>query len=344
MKRRLLTLLLVSCITTFLNAQKVDLDRFNFSYEYRALPSNPLDSTFETYRIAITAPYSVTGVMDDDYISSLIKLEGYKKEKYTGDGVIRLTFEDIIIEKSEIIETVTTSKNKNGVETKTYRYYKNVDYTMQASCDFSDDEGNAFMRGITLLSNSGYNWSSPKYKTREEASNYYYNNRTALENRWVRERVKEAIENANQRLNKKFGFPLTKESSHLWLNDHRKHPETLKSKAMWSKLKPVLTGLSGNGLLENEIVSIMEAINYFNDIKITYSGDGKRDKKMRYSAYYNNAILYYILGNTEKMQREADGLIYNGFDTKDGERLATKAMRLKALYEKNNISTRHFKH
>ena len=83
-------------------------------------------------------------------------------------------------------------------------------------------------------------------------------------------------------------------------------------------------------------------IKYFDELKTKYSEDEKAHKKLRYSAWYNNAVLYMILDMPVNAVAEAEGLIANDYDKKDGERLKKDAEEMMELLNKNHISSRHF--
>lgn len=325
----------------FLFAQKVDLDRFNFNTEYRNLPHKPLDSTFTTYSVSVDAPYTINAVMGEDAIASRIILQGFEKSSY-GDVQISLHIQDLLIDKYQVVESSTTSKNKDGSETKTYSYYVSVDYSIQGYADFLSKTGSELAKGVNMFGSRSYNWASATYKTRNEATNYYYNNKTAIINNLIRERINEGIGTINQNLNYNFGFPVTTDNTFLWLLDSKKHPETEPMAARWKVLKPALEGITANQLSEETKSKILEMIKYFDGLKTTYTEDEKGHRKMRYCAWYNNAVLYMILDMPDKAAAEAAGLIANDYDEKDGERLKEKAEKLMELFNLNKIQSRHF--
>ncbi|MCC7296929.1 MAG: hypothetical protein IT244_01245 [Bacteroidia bacterium] len=333
----------ILCVCTLaVQAQKVDLDRFNFNFEYRNLPHHPLDSTFKTYSVLLDAPYTVTGSMGADAIASRIVLQGFDRVDSDGDVRTEVHIQDLIIDKYQVVENSSTTKNKDGSETKTYSYYVSVDYNMQGHADWFSSSGVELSKGINLFGSRSYNWASATYKTRSEATNYYYNNKNAIVNNLIRERVNEAIASANSHMNYQFGYPVTTEASYFWLLDSKKHPENEPMSLRWKALKPALEGVSANSLSEDTKSKMMEMIKYFDGIKTTYAEDDKGHKKMRYAAFYNNALLYLMLDMPEKAIEEANGLIANDYDEKDGERLAKRAEELMALFTLNHTQNRHF--
>jgi hypothetical protein len=53
-------------------------------------------------------------------------------------------------------------------------------------------------------------------------------------------------------------------------------------------------------------------------------------------------VIYYYLDDPQAMMKEANGLVLNEFDAKDGKGFATVALRLKNQFQNTNIYTRHF--
>ncbi|MBS3915981.1 MAG: hypothetical protein KG003_15900 [Bacteroidetes bacterium] len=325
-----------------LNAQKVDLDPYNFKFQYRNLPSTPLDTTYKTYSVKTDVSADIENAMTADAVSSKIILEGFSRVDRKGDVSISISVEDLIIEKYDIIENSTETKNKDGSVTKNYSYYVAVTYSIRGRADFYGRDGSELKKGMSLFSSS-YNWNSSSYKTRSEASSYYYNNKRAIMNNLIRERINEAIGSINGHVNLYFGYPVTDINNYLWLIDNKKHPEYEAMNARWKALKLVLEGITANELSEDAKSKINEMIKYFDGLKTTYNKDEKADKKIRYACYYNNAQLYMILDMPDKAGIEGNGLITNDYDAKDGKRINEAAEALTALFTANHWNSRHFK-
>ena len=116
--KNLFTLLVLTFFVSSVYAQRVDLDRFNFSVSYRDFPENPLPEAYKTYNVRLeTSPslelgYSIQNMEDN------VAIEGLKKVEGTGHITILLMMDDIIFEKPETLERIQTSKDKQGNEIK----------------------------------------------------------------------------------------------------------------------------------------------------------------------------------------------------------------------------------
>ena len=82
-------------------------------------------------------------------------------------------------------------------------------------------------------------------------------------------------------------------------------------------------------------------IEYFDSLKVKYKDDNKPCRKMRYSAYYNLAVIYLMLDQPEKTIIEAQKLIANDYDKSDGKGLITQANRLIESFKISKLNTRH---
>lgn len=97
-----------------------------------------------------------------------------------------------------------------------------------------------------------------------------------------------------------------------------------------------------NTSIEPAREQLKPVIEYFERIKTEYTSNSKHDRKLRYASYFNLAVLYYYLDDPQKMMKEANCLVLNDYDTRDGKALEYSATGLKNLFQQANIYTRHF--
>ena len=95
--------------------------------------------------------------------------------------------------------------------------------------------------------------------------------------------------------------------------------------------------------LDQVKADMKQVIDYFNSVKKKYNSNSKSDKKLRYASYYNLAKIYWWLDDPDAAMREANELVINGFDSKDGERLEAGAENLKEQLRSAKRDSRHFK-
>ena len=153
--------------------------------------------------------------------------------------------------------------------------------------------------------------------------------------------VNAIIKEAGSRVNDLYGYVPVKETYFLWILDSKSHPEYQMQQNAIQAVKELLGRVkaeSSTAALETALKPVMS---YFETLKTKYTGDDKRDRKMRYSAWFNLAKLYLVLDYPDKVIEQAQGLIKNDFDTGDGEDLIEKAEELKHRLEFHHIGTRH---
>jgi hypothetical protein len=82
-------------------------------------------------------------------------------------------------------------------------------------------------------------------------------------------------------------------------------------------------------------------IEYFDSLKTKYAEDNKPSRKMRYSAYYNLAVIYLMLDEPEKSIAESEKLIANDYDKSDGKALIERANKLIVSFKAAKTNTTH---
>ncbi len=337
-------LLFAACLSIQISsAQKVDLDPFRFNFEYRNLPMEPQNKKYTTYSVYVDAPATVTQSVSRSAIEGMVNLQGFKKIYEEAHLELKVKFNDLIIDNTETKSRTDERKDKDGKVTssKTY-YWVDVKYSFWGSYEMKDYKGTPLIPSKNMFNTPQYTHSTSEYNSSSEANNYFNNNRTAIVGKLVRERMNDGFASLNSDINRMYGFPVTRDNMQLWLVDNKKHPEHDAMKAKWEELKPMLESVTAIELTEMKEGKIKDMIAYFDGLKTTYNKDEKGDKKVRYAAFYNNAVLYLLLDQPEKAIKEAEGLIANDYDKSDGKRLNEKAEELQVLLTKNETKSRHF--
>jgi len=342
MKKLLFTVSFLALLT-LAYGQKVDLDKFNFTFEYRDLPTHPLNSEYKTYSLSFRTATTVRANYGDAGLENAINLQGWKKiSDAKGHITITVSLEDVNITSSKITERVDIQKDKDGKETSRKYYYKaEVVYTWSGSVSVADYQG-ASVGNAGLGSGSSKTWNSSEYGTYSAAADYYNNNRSSIRDQLVKGEVGEAISHLNTWLNSNYGYPAMKVHEILWILDSKKHPETPAQEKIWLSFKETVATVKPDNISAETKDKFAEIIKYFDEIPSRFTTDDKGDKKLRYASYYNKAKIYLYLDNPEAAIKEAESLIANGYDDGDGKRLKKEAEDLAALLKKNNATNRHF--
>lgn len=339
MKGKLHTTVIFVLLSAALYAQKVDLDRFNFTFSYRDLPNEPLSPDYNTYSVKVNCSLDMRSQFPD--LVEQISIEGWKKVPgETGHLVVDFTTDDLIIRGVEIQERIDVIKDKDGKETgRKYYYHAAVDYTWAAEVKVRD------YKNVSIGVNSfgaRSPWKSSEYASRKEASDYYNKNRNDIQANLQKEHVSNATSSIRSWLNSSYGYVAAKVPNILWILDSKKHPEFQAQHDQWDAFKLAVATVTPESMSDETKEKFAVMIRYFDEIPARFPDSDKAHKKLRYAAFYNKAMLYIYLDKPEEAIREAEKLIANDYDEGDGKRLKVEAEALAAELKKNNAATRHF--
>lgn len=337
------TLLLLLLPFSLLAQKSVDLDRYRFSVQFRALPAVRIDSTYRTYDVEVEATRLMNPFLLDMQPEKTVRLEGWKKLPQDGHLNIKVKLGDLVPGDVAVKERVVTSRNGNGVltGTKTY-YYQEVTYTFEAEAIITDYKGMHVMDEQLASRTYKKVYRSPEFTVRAIAEGYFLVNSLSLTRELFRESVTNAMHRLSERITENFGFDQVSANDNMWVIDSRKHPEYSDWRNAIRQINDVLFSMNASTPFPDAREQVQPAINYFEKIKKEYSSSSRHDRKLRYGCYYNLAVLYYYLDDPQSMMKEANGLELNDFDPKDAKGFKETATWLKNLFEQNNIYTRHF--
>lgn len=341
MKKLCLAILYI--LPLFAAAQKkVDLDRFSFTVQYRALPQMKIDSTYRTYNVVVEGTRMMQSFLKDLSPENTVQLEGWRKLADNGHITIKVKLEDLLPENVSIKERQQVIKDRAGQVTTKIYYHEEVKYSFAATASVSDYKG-AHITDIELASRgSKYTYSSPEFALRPLAEGYFLLNTVKVTADLYRRCVNNAMHNLSENITNNFGFKEVTSSDIMWIVDSKKHPEYTAHRQAFQQLSEVFFNMNANTSIANVRAQVKPVIDYFEGIKKEYTTTSKHDRKMRYASYFNLAVLYYYLDDPQAMMKEAQGLILNDYDSRDGKGFETTARWLKNLFETTNIYTRHF--
>lgn len=337
--------ILTFCFLPLLStAQKsVDLDHHRFKVQYRSLPAIRLDSTYRTYDVQVETTQLMQSLLHDMSPENSVVLEGWRKLPQDGHITIKVRLGDLVPGSVSVKERVVTTKNGNGqvTGTKTF-YYQEVVYTFAATANIYDYKGMHIMDQELADRNYKQVYRSPEFALRPMAEGYFLVNSLAVTKELYRNSVNRAMHYLSERITDNFGFSEVTVNDYMWIIDSRKHPEYSAFRQVFRQMNEVLFNMDANTPIEGVREKLKPVIDYFEKIRRDYSSNNRHDRKIRYASYFNLAVLYYYLDDPQSMMREANGLVLNDFDTKDGKAFERTATWLKNLFQQNNIYTRHF--
>jgi hypothetical protein len=327
-----------------LSAQKrVDLDRYRFNVQYRALPKLRIDSSYRTYHVYVEGTKLMQSFLKDLEPEKTVRLEGWKKLTKEGHLAIKIKLEDLLPESVSVKEKLYPVKDKTGKVTGSRTaYYQQVIYSFAANAAITDYKGMHIMDQVLADRNTKQVYNSPEFANRLLAEGYFVLNALNVTSDLYRSSVNKAIHLLNKRITDNFGFSEVTVNDYMWVIDSRKHPEYTANRQALQQLNETLFSFSASKPITNAREQVAPAIKYFESIKKKYVSTSKHDRKIRYASYFNLAVLYYYLDDPQSMMKEANGLVLNDFDSKDGQGFERTANWLKNQFQQTNIYTRHF--
>lgn len=324
-------------------SQKVDLDRFKFTCQFRTLPAERIDSSYHTYHVDVQSSRLMQSYLDElESPEQSVILEGWRQLDADGHLAVQVKLEEILPESFSVKERVEVSKDRSGREITRRFYSQEVVYTFSAFADVSDYKG-AQLRQI-WLADRGYKqvYRSPEFAIRGIAEGYFLLNTPSITRQLYKSCVTRAMRFLGEKLTEHFGYGEATVTDQMWIIDSRKHPEYAAHRNAFLTLKDVLFTITADKPLDGIREQLAPVIGYFESIKKKYTSTSKHDRKIRYASYYNLAVLYYYLDDPQAMLKEASGLVLNDFDARDGKSFETTAIWLRDQFNETNIRTRHF--
>lgn len=330
-------------VGTAVFAQKnVDLDRKYVQLSHVDLPDEKVDTSWKTYRVQVdNSENFMAGGYPLDALESRKFLSGYLHDRTNPDLFLRLSSSRVAATSVDIKSKSTTTKDKSGKETTTYTYWYDLVYSYTAYATLSKKNGAVLQK--LQYGGSDKHDIGPSYSTHAAANDAYMNSRGNIVAGLLKKEVEAMVTSTNSTLNRSYGFVPKVSTFNLWEIGTKKHPEyeafTANSDKCASTIKSQITV---NGTLNAAKESLKPIIEYYQQIPGKFTSDEKGDKKIRYAAYYNLALIYFALEDFEKVKENANLLIKNDFDVKDGEEWIKQVEALQKQFQVNGFVTRHF--
>ncbi len=369
------SLILLGSFSAF--CQKVDLDKFKFGVKYQIVPQENIPIEKRTFSTSSTVGMPFKSYLDEGSVNSKLRVAGWKKVEKDATVNINLDLVDFNLISSNLKEDVSETKDKDGkVTSRSYLYYVNAEFSQDGRIKITgpfsppvlskkEQEAikakeekvatNRFLAKTNVattpkvdLNNkienlpSRKNYTSDKFKTSKEAVETFNTAKTSITDNQLRSFTNNGIDRANDIADYYFGFPTAYQSTdHLWILDSKSHPEYQTQQEAIQAIKTVFATMEANQPIAELAENLQPLIDYFESLKTKYKADDKWERKMRYSAFFNLSKIYYYLDRPAQAIIQAEGLIANDYDTKDGEKLKEEAQELLDLFNRTKFTSRH---
>lgn len=306
-------------------AQSTDLDREYFTYSYVGLPSEPIVNYNQR-----------TYWTNDDAIG----IDGYSRVESSASLEIYFEFDGTLVEDFRIDKITHEKKDKDGNVTSTrYTYDVHLNYRSRGRYRVVNNLRNQEHKDKF---NSVASYTKAGFKSYTKAQHFYDNNRLTIRDKYSREHLEDMREDVRNYLNNTYGYPIRAGRDYFWILGSKKHPEYTKHHDAFNKVIAAFSKMSYLEPTTNIEKELQPVIAYFKDVIKRYPGSKRKKRKVRYASYYNLAKLYYYLDNVGAMKENAQKLIANDYNKKQGKRLLKQAELLQNKMIVNVVHTRHF--
>lgn len=334
MKKVFLALLMLTSLNFY--SQSTDLDPLEINYSYIQLPTKPiLEKKNRNYSFLISFDRSLLYNKSKYFIENQVTISGLEKREKNGYLSVEVMLQNPVVTKKEVITRTVTNKSKNGSVSSKYYYTPMVSYSQQGNAKVVSADGK-----INEIIN--FNRSNTIKGTETEVYSQAQNNQYSLQSSIINNYLNEVVNKLNLELNDLFGYPVKSGKDQFWILANKKHPEQAAEYNAYLQAKAVFDKMNFAEPFDNYEKELEEPINYFKSLSNKYTTDSKADRKIRYSAYYNLAKIYSYLDQPAKSNEWANILITNDYDTSDGKSMIKENDNNIALFNVNQLKTRHF--
>lgn len=373
MKKIFTFILFLSLFSSY--AQKVDLDRFYFNVSYQFLPKEPVPFEKRTFSSKVKLGGALQTYVNPTNLNEKVNIAGWKKVDQNGTVDIELNLEDFV-DKGVMPQTrVDEKKDKDGrVISRTEYYYVVAKYATRGYAKIkgpltpiplSDKQieeekakqtaaasnrflKNAVVKKDTTASTEGYNitfngeleYKSKEYSDSSTPMKEFYVNKTAIHDQTLRDFANNSLASLSNNINNTYGFRPKSDNEILWILDAKNDEGKTQTEAIQA-VKALFATMKADEPITELKANMQPLIEYFDSLKTKYAEDNKPSRKMRYSAYYNLAVIYLMLDEPEKAIAESEKLIANDYDKSDGKAIIEKANRLIASFKTAKTNSTH---
>ncbi|KAF2336287.1 hypothetical protein [Flavobacterium daemonense] len=375
MKKIIAFILLMSVFSS--KAQKVDLDRFYFGVNYQILPKEYVPFEKRTFSSHVKLGSALYSYVNPESANEKVYITGWKKVEANGTVDIELNLEDFV-ERSASTQTRVEEerKDKDGKVTSPRKVYYYVVATYatrgyakvkgpvtatpvsdkqieeekakQAAVASNRFLKNAVVKKDSTASNEGFNVSfngELKYTSKESLDpslpyKEFNMNRTAIKDQTLRDFANNSLSTFGNNIDRVYGFKPKSDNEILWILDAKSDEGKTQIEAIQA-VKALFATMKADEPIDDLKSNMQPLIEYFDSLKTKYTEDNKPSRKMRYSAYYNLAVIYLMLDQPEKTIAESEKLIANDYDKSDGKALIERANSLIASFKASKLNTTH---
>lgn len=338
----LICLLLTSC-SSIKHQLGLNIDSIQIEYSERNQPERPQDPPFFYYDLQFKIPYQYNGLIDTEFLKPEFSIAGqrYTDKPRINDIIITVTYGLLNISDVDVREEEIEVKDEKTQEKyKTRIFWLECNYGMDVKVAVS--KGNNMIETYFISQTSFPNiFQSKEFYKRKDALIYWELNENYLKEDFVKTIAYNTINTLSYELSRRYGYPIYQYTETVISIDDKNIKENQVFKYQCSDLSYKLSNIDGYTPLNKSDVN--DLINYFKSIPEKYPDPiNKSEIRIRYAAYSNLSLIYFLLEQPQESIKWANMLIENGYQTGRGNNLKKKAYDLEQYLSTHPIKTTHF--
>lgn len=326
-------------------AQKVDLDKKQLNVNYTVLPSKPIFKDFTSQITSVLTSPNALNVLktNEKELHVYGQIEGFKKTSEDWDFAVEISIGDLNVISSNLGSRMENMTNNDGNKVVKVYYFAQVSYRMPTTYKVTQANGERVAFYEAGTTQKPYIYRGSEYASPGEAERQLSDAVSKIAGD-ARYQVPQFLRSSQADVNQKHGYlsEANNKEAYLWILDSKEHPDYPGYAAAVANTVTAFDSMKSAQPLANCIKLAAPALEYWTKKKNEIVVDGKKAKKLKYGCLFNLSMVYLWLEDFEKAKANAQELITNDFDEKDGKELLIKIEAVKQLLAQAKETSRHF--
>jgi hypothetical protein len=347
MKRFLTTAALLVAFYSAIFAQKVDFDTKKVKVSFIVLPQKPLDKTYKFYSSNVAVqPDQLRrlGMSEANIDTRFLTVAGYKKLKEGGNFHVEMIIDEFQITKEEQKKSETTTKDKAGKETTTYKYWHEGTFTQPLEVKLTDQTGQVILSKVLRTAQTPGTFKTEEngnYKNEVESWN---SNRQSFIAKANRAFLETAFADVNNFINATYGYrPSRDYLTSLEYLDSEKNPEFKAFNQAFEEAKKAIECTKPESSLDSARILAQSALAYWKKTAAATNATEKAGKKLKWACLRNLAITHFWLEEFPASIEANNTIVALDYEEKQAKNFLKEISDVQDNMTNCQVKSRHFK-
>jgi hypothetical protein len=322
---------------------KVDLDRYSVDVRYQILPDKFVPFEKRTFSSELILGENISKLYPNKMnsinvnLDNVINIYGWKRSVKNSTIDIETSLIDFIPNEPKIESRTEDFKGENGKITKFTYYYVTTKFVTKgfSSIKFKDS-----LSATKIPFSNIVVYKSNENTSLEDVKSNYEENKQTIFKKHLYDFVEGSLNTIKAKVNNLYGLVPTTFTDKMWIIDSKEEEGAIQKEAI-EAVKIIFSRMTADKPIDDIKNDLIPLIEYFESLKTKYTGNDKPSQKIRYSAFYNLGRIYIHIDEPEKAIKEGKGLIENGYDKKDGEKIIKDANHDLSKFINSQYKSKH---